>query len=108
MVRVKIITYVPTEAAERLRQAIGEAGAGTLGNYSYCSFSTKGEGRFVPNEDANPFVGENGSLHVEKEEKIEVVCDRADAKKVVEALKAAHPYEEVAFEVIALIDEEEL
>ena len=106
--RVKISTTVPVENADQLRHALGEAGAGKVGDYSFCSFSVTGKGRFMPNEDADPHIGEANKLEVVEEEQIEVVCDRVDAKQVIVALKEAHPYEEVIIEITPLIDEEML
>lgn len=106
--RVKISTTVPLENADQLRDALGSAGAGRVGDYSFCSFSVAGKGRFKPNENANPHIGEANKLEVVKEEQIEVVCDRTYAKQVIAALKKAHPYEEVIIEITPLIDEDML
>lgn len=103
--RVKISTTVPVENADQLRDALGKAGAGKIGEYSYCSFSVTGRGRFKPSEEANPHIGEANKLEVVEEEQIEVVCDRAIAKHVIAALKATHPYEEVIIDITPLIDE---
>lgn len=103
--RVKISTTVPLENADQLRQALGKAGAGKIGEYSFCSFTVTGKGRFMPSENADPHIGEANKLEVVEEEQIEVVCDRTIAKQVIAALKAAHPYEEVIIEVTPLIDE---
>lgn len=103
--QVKISTTVPLENADQLRDALGKAGAGKVGEYSYCSFSVTGKGRFKPSEDANPHIGEANKLEEVEEEQIEVVCDRTIAKQVIDALKTAHPYEEVIVEVTPLIDE---
>jgi hypothetical protein len=108
MTRVKIVTFVPPENADELRMALGEAGAGIIGEYSFCSYSSIGEGRFLPSNSAQPHVGEAGRYEIVKEERIEVVCDRTHAKEVIAALRAVHPYEEVAFDVYPLIDEEDL
>ena len=105
---VKIVTYVPTEAADAVREAMGRAGAGKIGNYHFCSFSSRGEGRFLPVDGANPTSGEVGKLSVEPEERIEVVCGRSDAKAVITATREAHPYEEVAFDIYELLDEDTL
>lgn len=104
--RVKISTTVPVENADQLRDALGKAGAGKVGEYSFCSFSVTGKGRFMPSENANPHIGHANKLEVVEEEQIEVVCDRAIAKQVVAALKSAHPYEEVIIEITPLINEE--
>lgn len=106
--RVKISTTVPIENADQLRQALGEAGAGKIGEYSFCSFTVTGKGRFKPSENANPHIGAANKLEVVEEEQIEVVCDRAIAKQVIAALKSAHPYEEVIIDITPLIDEEML
>lgn len=108
MTNVKIVTFVPTKNADAMRRALGEAGAGSLGDYRYCSFSFKGIGRFTPEQGANPHIGEIGQEQSTDEERIEVICERSKAKAVVQALRSAHPYEEPAFDIIALIDEDEL
>ncbi len=106
--RIKITTTVPLENADAVRDALGKAGAGIIGNYSFCSFSTIGKGRFIPNDQANPHVGAANRLETVEEEQIEVTCNRDDAKQVIVALKAAHPYEEVIVEITPLINEEDL
>lgn len=93
MSRVKIVTFVPTESADDIRKVLGEAGAGQLGEYSFCSYSVTGIGRFLPSEDADPHIGEPGKLETVQEERIEVICNREHAKEVIKALKKAHPYE---------------
>lgn len=106
--RVKIVTFVPLDNADAVRQALGEAGAGQIGEYSFCSYSIVGKGRFTPSKNAQPHIGEANVPEVVEEERIEVICDRADAKQVIAAMKAAHPYEEVAFDMYALLDEADL
>ena len=108
MSRVKIVTFVPNENADDVREALGKAGAGVLGEYSFCSFSSAGIGRFKPSEKANPHIGEKGEINAVMEHRVEVTCERSDAKKVISALKKAHPYEEVAFDIYQLIEEDEL
>lgn len=105
---VKIVTFVPKESADTVRQALGDVGAGIIGEYSYCSFSVVGKGRFNPSKDANPTVGSSQTLNVVEEERIEVVCSREKAKNAIAAMKAAHPYEEVAFDLYPLLSEDEL
>ena len=105
--RVKIIVTIPIENVEEVRNAICEAGAGIIGNYSYCSMSTKCIGTFKPNDNANPYIGENNKLEFVEEEKLEVVCDVDNVKKVISNLRQVHPYEEPAIDIIPLIDEEE-
>lgn len=106
--RVKIVTFVPTENANEIRKVLASAGAGLSENYSQASFSTKGTGRFVPGENANPHIGQPGVLEEVVEERIEVVCGRSAAKQIIDALIEAHPYEEVAYDVIPLIAYEDL
>jgi len=99
---VKIVTTVPSAYADRVRKAAGDAGAGRLGNYSYASFSMKGVGRFLPLEGANPAVGSVGKHEEVEEERIEWTCDSALVHKVIEAIRAAHPYEEPVIDVYPL------
>lgn len=106
--KVKIVTFVPIDNADLVRQALGDAGAGNIGEYSYCSYSVVGKGRFIPSENANPYIGEKNTSETVDEERIEVVCDRSDAKNVIAAMKKAHPYEEVAFDIYPLVQESEL
>jgi hypothetical protein len=106
--KVKIVTFVPPENADAVRDALGKAGAGQIGEYSFCSYTVNGVGRFLPSENANPHIGQSGKLETVEEERVEVVCDRAKAKQVIAAMRLAHPYEEVAFDIYPLINEEEL
>lgn len=106
--KVKIVTFVPIENADVIRQVLGAAGAGQIGEYSFCSYSILGKGRFVPSENANPHIGENDVPEIVEEERIEVMCERSKAKDVISAMKSAHPYEEVAFDIYPLVDEGDL
>ncbi|GHU09316.1 hypothetical protein FACS189431_7160 [Alphaproteobacteria bacterium] len=108
MSRVKIFVTVPLEDADRIRQVLGEAGAGVQGEYSHCSFSTRGQGRFLPSVGAKPHIGEPNKPEIVNEERIEVVCDRKIAMAVIAKLRKAHPYEEPAIDVYELLNEEEL
>jgi hypothetical protein len=101
---VKIIVFVPESHADVVRSAMCEAGAGKIGNYEFCSFSSKGVGRFKPGKGAKPAIGEVGKLEAVLEERIEFVCKRSLLSCVIEALKNVHPYEEVAFDVYPLED----
>jgi len=105
---VKISTTVPQENADAIREALGRAGAGAIGNYSFCSFSVTGKGRFMPNSKANPHIGKENELEIVEEEQIEVVCERINAKSIIKALKKAHPYEEPIIDIFPLIEEEDL
>lgn len=105
---VKIVVFVPKTHTDIVRQAMGDAGAGKIGNYSHCSFSINGVGRYKPTEGAKPFIGEIGKFEEVQEERVECVCDRAKAKKLIAAIKKVHPYEEVAFDIYPLLSEEDL
>lgn len=98
----KLTTFVPVEAAEKVRNAIFQTGAGGIGNYDHCSFNIPGEGSFRGNEDSNPTLGKRGELHFEKEMQLGVTFPRHLEKRVLSALFKAHPYEEVAYEITTL------
>jgi dinuclear metal center YbgI/SA1388 family protein len=98
----KLFVFIPIEQVEKVRDAIFNAGAGNIGNYSECSFGVEGTGTFKANEGANPFVGEIGSRHQEIEMKIEAIFPAWLEKKIVSAMIKVHPYEEVAYDVVAL------
>lgn len=95
----KLVTFIPTDYLETVRTAIFEAGAGHIGDYDCCSYSVSGEGTFRASENANPFVGEKGTLHTEPEKRFETIFPKHLEKKVIQALLKAHPYEEVAFDI---------
>ena len=101
---VKLVVFVPLSHANKVRQALGEADAGKIGNYDFCSFSSRGMGRFRGNKKANPAIGEVGKYEAVEEERIEAVVPRKILKKVIEKVKAVHPYEEVAFDIYPLED----
>jgi dinuclear metal center YbgI/SA1388 family protein len=98
----KLFTYAPTASADAVRAALFAAGAGQIGAYSSCSFNTQGVGTFLANDTANPYVGQRGELHREAEEKIEVLFLEQYQGAIIKALLAAHPYEEVAYDIIKL------
>lgn len=98
----KLVFFCPVIHADRVRKAIFEAGAGKIGNYDSCSFNTEGEGSFKAMENANPFVGEPGKLHFEKEIRIETIYPFYLESKIIEALLKSHPYEEVAYDIYKL------
>jgi len=100
--KIKIVVFVPESHTDIVREAIGKAGAGKIGNYVFCSFSSKGVGRFKPEEGAHPTIGKVGRLEMVQEERIEVVCNREILSDVVAAIKSVHPYEEVALDVYSL------
>lgn len=96
---VTLIFTVPETHANVVRQAMGQAGAGKVGNYTFCSFSTKGVGRFMPNEQANQFLGQTHVLETVIEERIETVCHRDYLESVIAAIKQAHPYETIVIDI---------
>jgi dinuclear metal center YbgI/SA1388 family protein len=98
----QIGVYVPAEYADKVAEAMGEAGAGMIGNYRDCAFFAKGEGRFRPNDKANPFIGEAEKLEKVAEVKIEAICAEDLTERVVHSMKEVHPYEEVAYYVTGL------
>lgn len=100
----KLTVFVPQDAAAPVRAAIAEAGAGAIGHYDHCSFTTPGDGRFRPLEGAEPAVGTVGELEVVAEDRIEVVLPRRARARVVAAMRLAHPYEEPAFDVVEVAD----
>lgn len=100
--QVKIVVFVPESHADVVREAMAGAGAGKIGNYTSCSFSSKGVGRFLPQAGANPAIGEVGKAEAVEEERIEMVCHRERLTNVMSAIKRVHPYEEVAMDVYPL------
>lgn len=98
----KLVVFVPEDAADDLRAALGKAGAGFIGNYSHCSFSTFGEGRFLPEAGANPYIGQKGQLEKVNEVRIETIFPEELEKKVLNSMIKAHPYEEVAYDIYPL------
>jgi dinuclear metal center YbgI/SA1388 family protein len=98
----KFVTFAPADAVDGIRRAAGKAGAGTIGNYSMCSFETSGTGTFIPSADANPYSGEPGVLSRETEVRLEMIVPAHLADTVVAASRSAHPYEEMAYDLIPL------
>ncbi|HEV2403505.1 MAG TPA: hypothetical protein VGS08_04865 [Candidatus Saccharimonadales bacterium] len=100
---VKFVVYVPETHADIVRETLGKLGAGTIGDYKYCTFSVKGIGRFIPLGSAHPAIGEIGKLESVKEERIETVCYKDELEKIIDAVNLVHPYEEVAYDIYPLI-----
>jgi hypothetical protein len=98
----KIVVTVPIADADKIRQAIGQAGGGEAGNYSFCSFSVRGVGRFLSGDGAHPSIGEVGKLEEVEEERIEVTCDDALVTDVIAAIRVVHPYEEPVIDIYPL------
>lgn len=101
----KLIVYVPKNYTQDLKQALYNAGAGHIGNYSECSFQTEGIGSFTPLEGTDPFIGSSHENERVEESKVEVIVDNYKLNKVIKAMVSAHPYEEVAYDIIALKNE---
>ena len=98
----KLFTFVPVEFAGNVRSAIFNAGGGHISNYSECSFNTSGQGTFKPGEGSNPFTGKVGIRHIEDEIKMEMIFPAWQEKSILTAMTDAHPYEEVAYDIVAL------
>jgi dinuclear metal center YbgI/SA1388 family protein len=99
---MKLYTFAPVRYAEKVRAALFNAGAGAIGNYSECSFNAEGKGTFKAGENTDPFVGEQNIRHEENEIKIEVIFPFYRKNAIIKALLQVHPYEEVAYDIIAL------
>lgn len=99
---VKIVVFVPETHTDVVREVMGRAGAGKIGNYSFCTFSSKGIGRFKPEQGADPHIGEIGNFEAVAEERIETVCPREKLEGLIAAIKEVHPYDEVALDVYPL------
>ncbi len=106
--QIQVVVGVPTSHLHDILDALASAGAGELGNYSYCSYASIGTGRFRPNEAAHPAVGERGEINEVEEMRVETICPRDRAKAVVAAIRAAHPYEEPMIYLIPLMSEADL
>lgn len=102
---VKVITFVPKDQVDHVRSALGTAGAGGIGNYKLCSFTTRGEGTFLPGPETKPVIGTPGTLERVDEVRLEMVCERRALPLVIETLKQLHPYEEPAYDIVELVPE---
>jgi len=98
----KLVFFVPLKQAEAVRMAIFNAGGGEIGNYSHCSFNSEGKGSFMANNSAEPYVGDKGKVHFEKEQRVELIFPNYLSSQIVSALISAHPYEEVAYDLYPL------
>jgi dinuclear metal center YbgI/SA1388 family protein len=98
----KLITFVPSKDAEKVRNTLFAAGAGSIGNYENCSFNLEGIGSFKGNEASNPVIGKKGEIHFEAETQIGITFAKHLQNKILNALFEAHPYEEVAYEITTL------
>jgi dinuclear metal center YbgI/SA1388 family protein len=98
----KLVVFIPHEAADKVRNAVFEAGAGHIGNYDYCGYNLDGTGSFRAGEGTNPYVGEKGKIHYEKEIRFETIFPAWLQGKIIKALVDAHPYEEPAYDIYSL------
>jgi dinuclear metal center YbgI/SA1388 family protein len=98
----KLYVFVPNDYADKVRNAAFEAGGGNIGNYDNCSFNVQGTGSFKAGQNTDPFVGDIGETHFEAENRIEVVFPEHLESKIINAVIEAHPYEEVAYDIISL------
>ena len=102
--KVKIWLTCPEDVADRLRVAIGDAGIGQIGNYSHCSFVTRGKGYFKPNDAATPHIGAKGVIEEVNEVVIEFVCEKDQIPLLKQVVSENHPYEEVALDASPLLE----
>jgi dinuclear metal center YbgI/SA1388 family protein len=102
--QVKLVTFLPADALERVRSALADAGAGRIGEYDLCSFAHAGRGSFRGSARSNPTVGTAGQLEHVDELRLEMLCPKSCLPAILDALRASHPYETPAFDLVALAD----
>lgn len=98
----KIFVFTPKESTDKIINAMAEAGAGIIGNYTHNAFITEGHGNWFSGEGSNPTIGEIGKMSREPENRIEMVCPEDKLDSVVKAIRGAHPYEEPAIDIVKL------
>jgi dinuclear metal center YbgI/SA1388 family protein len=98
----KLVTFIPADAAEKVRESVFNAGAGHIGNYDWCGYNIEGTGSFRAGDETNPYVGEKGKVHFENEIRFETIFPAWLQQSIVQALVSAHPYEEVAYDIYPL------
>lgn len=99
---LKLVVFIPTDHFESVRNALFNAGAGNIGNYDLCSYSSEGNGTFRAGDNTSPFCGKQGEIHTEEESRLEVVLPSYKQNDVIRALLAVHPYEEPAYDLYSL------
>lgn len=104
----KVTFFVPESHLLAVKEAMFAAGAGRIGDYDKCAWQVKGTGQFRPLAGSNAYLGEVGQLETLDEYRVEMVCTRDVAKQVITAMKAAHPYEEPAYDLMQMFDPGEL
>jgi dinuclear metal center YbgI/SA1388 family protein len=100
---LKLVVFVPKTHLTEVRQAITDSGAGAIGNYTHCTFSSEGTGTFLPGENTTPFIGEQGKLEEVAEYRLETIFPKSIQSQVLQAMIQAHPYEEVAYDLYPLV-----
>jgi len=101
---VIIRVMAPIDSANKIREVLGEAGAGAMGEYKFCSYSSRGIGRFLPTGNANPTIGQIGKLEEVEEEMIQTICHKDLVEQVIKKMIKAHPYERPAFDIIPRLE----
>ncbi|MGQ9426338.1 NGG1p interacting factor NIF3 [Gilvimarinus sp. F26214L] len=100
----KLSFFVPESHLEQVKAAVFEAGAGRIGDYDQCCWQAPGLGQFRPLEGSQPYLGQQGQVEQAREYKVEMVCAKDRVSASVQALLSAHPYEEPAYDIVALVD----
>ena len=103
--QVKVVVFVPPAHLDKVSGAMHKAGGGVIGDYSHCSFRTEGTGSFKGSGETNPTLGNTGVLEFVKETRLEIIVDKWNVKNVIDAMEQTHPYEEVAYDIITLQNE---
>lgn len=103
----KVVVYVPATHLKAVRNALSAGGAGHIGNYSHCTFQTEGQGTFKPLTGAHPYIGEKDQLALVDEVKIETIASENNLSTIIKKMKKAHPYEEVAYDILPLVNKGE-
>ncbi|WP_119067344.1 hypothetical protein [Aggregatilinea lenta] len=106
--QIMVVVGVPTAHADAIMDAIASAGGGVLGNYTHCGYRLEGTGQFKPDEAASPAVGKKNEVNYVPETRIETFCAASRARAVVQAIRAAHPYEEPVIYLVPLLSEDDL
>lgn len=101
--KYKVVVFIPAEKLEELTFTMAASGAGVIGNYSFCSFRTKGTGTFLGGKRSRPAVGKKGRLETVEEIKLEMICDPAKLGAVTGSIYNVHPYEEPAIEIYEVL-----
>lgn len=96
---IKVVVFVPKDYANSMKEALGDSGAGYIGNYSHCSFETAGTGAFKPLEGTNPFIGKTDEVEEVEELRIETIVEKKHLSEIIRVMKEVHPYEEVAYDL---------